>query len=81
MYSLDSNRDYWKGTEAGNRRTMYKAAGFCDRDIKEKAHVGAANTFFEGSPGTGHLRQLADHVKNKSQIRTAGPLPGDGKTV
>ncbi|MGN0658186.1 MAG: dihydroxy-acid dehydratase [Emergencia sp.] len=73
MYNLDSNRNYWKGSEAGNRRTMYKAAGFSDYDIKEKPHVGVANTFFEGSPGTGHLRQLADHVKNG--IWAAGGMP------
>ncbi len=45
MYNLDSNRNYWKGSEAGNRRTMYKAAGFGDYDIKEKPHIGVANTF------------------------------------
>ena len=73
MYNLDSNRNYWKGSEAGNRRTMYKAAGFGDYDIKEKPHIGVANTFFEGSPGTGHLRQLADHVKNG--IWAAGGMP------
>lgn len=73
MYNLNSNRDYWKGSEAGNRRTMYKAAGFSDYDIKEKVHIGVANTFFEGSPGTGHLRQLADHVKNG--IWAAGGMP------
>ena len=73
MYNLASNRNYWKGSEAGNRRTMYKAAGFGDYDIKEKPHIGVANTFFEGSPGTGHLRQLADHVKNG--IWAAGGMP------
>ena len=73
MYKMDSNRNYWKGSEAGNRRTMYKAAGFGDYDIKEKPHIGVANTFFEGSPGTGHLRQLADHVKNG--IWAAGGMP------
>lgn len=73
MYDLNSRRNYWKGSEAGNRRTMYKAAGFSDYDIKEKPHIGVANTFFEGSPGTGHLRQLADHVKNG--IWAAGGMP------
>ncbi len=73
MYNFSSGRDYWEGSEAANRRTMYKAAGFSDRDIREKPHVGVANTFFEGSPGTGHLRQLADHVKNG--IWAAGGMP------
>lgn len=73
MYTLKERRKYWKGSEAGNRRTMYKAAGYGDYDIKEKPHVGIANTFFEGSPGTGHLRQLADHVKNG--VWAAGGMP------
>lgn len=73
MYDLNKRRNYWQGTEAGNRRTMYKAAGFSDFDIKEKPHIGVANTFFEGSPGTGHLRQLANHVKNG--IWAAGGMP------
>ncbi len=50
MYNLDSNRNYWKGSEAGNRRTMYKAAGFGDYDIKEKPHIGVANTFLKDLP-------------------------------
>ena len=73
MYNYKEARNYWKGTEAANRRTMYKAAGFTGADIEEKPHIGIANTFFEGSPGTGHLRQLAESVKKG--IWMAGGMP------
>lgn len=63
MYDFQKERGYWQGTGAANRRTMYQAAGYDSRDIMEKPHIGIANTFFEGSPGTGHLRTLADAVK------------------
>ncbi len=63
MYDFQEARSYWQGTGAANRRTMYKAAGYDGKDIEAKPHIGIANTFFEGSPGTGHLRTLAESVK------------------
>lgn len=42
-------------------------------DIEKKHHIGIANTFFEGSPGTDHLRQLAEAVKKG--IWKAGGMP------
>ncbi len=63
MYKMQENRSYWQGVGATNRRVIYKAAGYVDNDIKYKPHIGIANTYFEGSPGTGHLRKLAESVK------------------
>lgn len=58
-----NDRSYWNGVHAANRRAIYKSAGYGDQDIKTKIHVGIANTYFEASPGTGHLRRLAESVK------------------
>ena len=62
MYDMRKERSYWEGTGAANRRIMYIAAGYESEDIIKKPHIGIANTFFEGSPGTGHLRSLAESV-------------------
>ena len=62
MYNMKKERSYWEGTHAANRRIMYLAAGHEQEDIVKKPHIGIANTFFEGSPGTGHLRSLAESV-------------------
>ena len=53
------DRSFWTDPNAVHRRAMYKGAGYSDADIKSKPHIGIANSFMEGSPGTGHLRQLA----------------------
>lgn len=74
MYDIKKEREYWHGTEAANRRTMYKAAGFIGDDIENKPHIGIANTFFEGSPGTGHLRTLADSVKQGVWMNGGMPM-------
>ncbi len=42
---------------------MYKAAGHIGYDIENKLQIGISNTFFEGFPGTDHLRTFADPVK------------------
>lgn len=70
---MKNARNYWKGVSAANRRIMYIAAGYENEDIMNKPHIGIANTFFEGSPGTGHLRQLADYVKRG--IWMSGGMP------
>ena len=73
MYNMKKERSYWEGTHAANRRIMYLAAGYEQEDIVKKPHIGIANTFFEGSPGTGHLRSLAESVKKGIwQEATAG---------
>ena len=73
MYDMRKERSYWEGTGAANRRIMYIAAGYESEDIIKKPHIGIANTFFEGSPGTGHLRALAESVKKG--IWMSGGMP------
>lgn len=64
---------YWNGPEAAHRRVMMKAAGYSDEDIKKKPHIGVPNSFMEGSPGSAHLRQIAEAVKQG--IWEAGGVP------
>lgn len=68
-----ANNAYWNGPKATHRRVMLKAAGYTDQDIKKKPHIGVANSFMEGSPGSAHLRQIADAVKQG--IWAAGGIP------
>lgn len=65
--------EYWNGKEAAHRRVMMKAAGYSDSDIKKKPHIGVPNSFTEGSPGSAHLRQIAEAVKQG--IWAAGGIP------
>ena len=65
---------YWNDPNAAQRRVMYKAAGFADRDIRTRKHIGVANAFSEASPGTAHLRQVAEHVKNGVWANGGMPL-------
>ncbi len=67
------SKDFWNGKEAAHRRVMMKAAGYCDNDIKNKPHIGVPNSFMEGSPGSAHLRQIAEAVKQG--IWAAGGVP------
>lgn len=68
-----ANRPYWNESTAANRRVMYKAIGFQDKDIRHKPHIGIANAYSEASPGTAHLREVAQHVKNG--VWAAGGVP------
>lgn len=70
---MESNRAYWNGPKAAHRRVMLKAAGYTDSDIKHKPHIGVPNSFMEGSPGSAHLRQIAEAVKQG--IWAAGGIP------
>lgn len=74
MYNMKKERSYWEGTHAANRRIMYLAAGYEQEDIVKKPHIGIANTFFEGSPGTGHLRSLAESVKKGVWMNGGMPM-------
>ena len=65
--------DYWNGSDAAHRRVMMKAAGYSDEDIRRKPHVGVANSYMSGSPGSAHLRQLTEAVKEG--IWAAGGVP------
>ncbi len=67
------SKNFWNGKEAAHRRVMMKAAGYCDSDIKTKPHIGVPNSFMEGSPGSAHLRQIAEAVKQG--IWAAGGIP------
>lgn len=64
---------YWNGSEAAHRRVMMKAAGYSDEDIRQKPHIGVANSYMSGSPGSAHLRQLTEAVKEG--IWAAGGVP------
>lgn len=65
--------EFWNSPQAAHRRVMMKAAGYNDKDIRSKPHIGVPNTFMEGSPGTAHLRQIAQAVKEG--IWAAGGIP------
>ena len=67
------DKDYWNGDDAAHRRIMYKGAGYSDEDIRNKPHIGVANTFTDASPATAHLRMLAEAVKQG--IWSAGGVP------
>ena len=65
--------EFWNGAEAAHRRVMMKAAGYSDSDIRKKPHIGEPNSYMAGSPGSAHLRQIAEAVKEG--IWAAGGVP------
>ncbi|MDY3984332.1 dihydroxy-acid dehydratase [Dysosmobacter sp.] len=65
--------EFWNSASGAHRRVMMKAAGYGDKDIRTKPHIGVPNSFQEGSPGTAHLRQIAEAVKQG--IWAAGGIP------
>lgn len=65
--------EYWNGADAAHRRVMMKAAGYSDIDIRKKLHIGVPNSYMAGSPGSAHLRQIAEAVKEG--IWAAGGVP------
>lgn len=67
------SESYWNGAEAAHRRVMMKAAGYSDSDIRKKPHIGVPNSYMAGSPGTAHLRQITEAVKEG--IWAAGGVP------
>lgn len=66
-------QEYWNGAQAAHRRVMMKAAGYSDEDIRKKPHIGVPNSYMAGSPGTAHLRQVTEAVKEG--IWAAGGIP------
>ena len=48
-------------------------AGYSDEDIRQKPHIGIPNSYMAGSPGTAHLRQVTEAVKEG--IWAAGGIP------
>lgn len=65
--------EFWNGAEAAHRRVMMKAAGYSDSDIRKKPHIGVPNSYMAGSPGSAHLRQIAEALKEG--IWAAGGVP------
>ncbi|MGB4984730.1 MAG: dihydroxy-acid dehydratase [Erysipelotrichaceae bacterium] len=65
--------EFWNDGKAAHRRVMMKAAGYGDKDIRTKPHIGVPNSFQEGSPGSAHLREIAQAVKEG--IWAAGGIP------
>ncbi len=61
-----------KGLERAPHRSLFKAMGYSDEEIKRPL-IGIANSFNEIIPGHIHLRQIVDAVK--AGIRMAGGTP------
>ena len=61
-----------KGIERAPHRSLFKAAGFSDDELRRPL-IGVANPFNEIVPGHVHLRQIVDAVK--AGIREAGGVP------
>src|SRR6202050_967127 len=67
-----------QGRDRAPARSMYKAIGFTDEDLK-KPIIGIANTWTETMNCNYKLRDLAVHVK--AGIRAAGGTPMEFNTV
>ena len=61
-------QEYWNGAEAAHRRVMMKAAGYSDSDIRKKPHIGVPNSYMAGSPGSAHLRQIAEKGSGQPEV-------------
>lgn len=61
-----------KGLERAPHRSLFKALGFTDEELK-KPLIGIANSFNEIVPGHVHLRQIVEAVK--AGIREKGGVP------
>jgi len=67
-----------QGRDRAPARSMLKAIGFTDEDLK-KPIIGIANTWIETMPCNFNLRELAAHVK--AGIRAAGGTPMEFNTI
>ncbi|MCB9799448.1 MAG: dihydroxy-acid dehydratase [Candidatus Omnitrophica bacterium] len=67
-----------KGPSRAPARSMMKAMGFSDADLK-KPIVGIANTWIETTPCNSHLRRLSEKVKEG--VRLAGGTPIEYNTI
>jgi dihydroxy-acid dehydratase len=67
-----------QGPERAPARSMLKAIGFTDEDLK-KPIIGIANTWIETMPCNYNLRALAEHVKQG--VREAGGTPMEFNTI
>ena len=66
------------GPRRAGARSMFKAVGFTDEDLR-KPIIGIANTWTEVGPCNYHLRELAAAVKEG--VRAAGGTPMEFNTI
>ncbi len=72
------SRGITEGRERAPARSMFKAIGFTDDDLR-KPLIGVANTWIETMPCNFHLRRLS--AKVKEGIRAAGGTPMEFNTI
>jgi len=72
------SRGITEGRDRAGARSMFKAIGFSDDDLK-KPLIGVANTWIETMPCNFHLRRLS--AKVKEGIRAAGGTPMEFNTI
>jgi dihydroxy-acid dehydratase len=72
------SRSITDGRERAGARSMFKAIGFTDDDLR-KPLIGVANTWIETMPCNFHLRRLS--AKVKEGIRAAGGTPMEFNTI
>ena len=72
------SRGITDGRDRAPARSMFKAIGFSDADLR-KPLIGVANTWIETMPCNFHLRRLSAQVKEG--IRAAGGTPMEFNTI
>src|SRR5580693_1406279 len=72
------SRGITDGRDRAPARSMFKAIGFTDDDLR-KPLIGVANTWIETMPCNFHLRRLS--AKVKEGIRAAGGTPMELNTI
>ena len=70
---------YFGDPSAAHRRAIYKGVGFEDSDLRNRPHIGIANTATDLSPAHTHLHRLAEWVK--AGIWQAGGVPFEFGTL
>lgn len=70
---------YFGDSSAAHRRAIYKGVGFEDSDLRNRPHIGIANTATDLSPAHAHLHRLAEWVK--AGIWQAGGVPFEFGTL
>ena len=73
------SREYFAGANAAHRRAIYKGVGFGDSDLRNRPHIGIANTATDLSPAHAHFRRLVEWVK--AGIWQAGGVPFEFGTL
>src|SRR5580700_8208336 len=72
------SRGITEGRDRAPARSMFKAIGFTDDDLR-KPLIGVANTWIETMPCNFHLRRLS--AKVKEGVRAAGGTPMEFNTI